>query len=145
MDGISIREYTDYCESEIMELYRSVGWTNYTNRRDMLRRAYARSLLVLGAFDADRLVGIVRVVGDGCSIIYIQDLLVLPEYQRQHIGTRLLGEVLHRFADVYQKILLTERTDANILFYKRSGFVPVDDLQCVGMQYVGDDACTASL
>ncbi|MGX7076836.1 GNAT family N-acetyltransferase [Globicatella sanguinis] len=32
----------------------------------------------------------IRVVRDGYSILFIQDILVLPEFQRQGIGSTLL-------------------------------------------------------
>ena len=44
----------------------------------------------------------VRVVGDGASVILIQDLLVHPEYQRKGIGSQLMRAVLERCEDVYQ-------------------------------------------
>ena len=37
----------------------------------------------MAAYDEDRLVGLIRVVGDGLTIVFIQDLLVYPQYQRQ--------------------------------------------------------------
>lgn len=73
--------YTNYNESEIINLYTAVGWSNYFNNPEMLCNAYENSLYILGAYDRDKLVGIIRVVGDGHSIIYVQDILVLPEYQ----------------------------------------------------------------
>ena len=33
-------------------------------------------LLVLGAYEQDELLGIIRVVGDGATIIFIQDILI---------------------------------------------------------------------
>ena len=39
-------------------------------------------MLVLGAYKQNELLGIIRVVGDGATIIFIQDILVFPEYQR---------------------------------------------------------------
>ena len=38
----------------------------------------------------------VRVVGDGASVILIQDLLVHPEYQRKGIGDQLMRAVLEK-------------------------------------------------
>ena len=40
----TIREYTEYREAEILRLYESVGWTNYTGNPGMLKNAYAHSL-----------------------------------------------------------------------------------------------------
>lgn len=76
----TVKEYSVYNEEEILNLYDSVGWTNYTSNPSMLTNAYKHSLKILGAYDADKLVGIIRAVGDGYSIVYIQDIIVLPEY-----------------------------------------------------------------
>lgn len=40
----TIKEYTNYNESEVLNLYKSVGWTNYTNNPKMLEDAYVNSL-----------------------------------------------------------------------------------------------------
>ena len=72
-------------EAALLELYGAAGWQAYL-APGLLREAYSRSLYALGAFDGGRLVGAVRAVGDGCTIILIQDLLVLPEYRRRGIG-----------------------------------------------------------
>ena len=39
-----IRPYTQYDETEILSLYKSVGWTNYTEHPDWLRQAFENSL-----------------------------------------------------------------------------------------------------
>lgn len=61
-----------------LDLYASVGWAGYTRHPEMLEKALEHSLLVLAAFDGDRLVGLLRAVGDGHSIVFIQDILVQP-------------------------------------------------------------------
>lgn len=53
---------------------------NYPERLDILQQAYENSCCVLGAYEADKLIGIIRAVGDGLSVIFIQDIIVLPEY-----------------------------------------------------------------
>lgn len=42
------------------------------------------------AYDGEKLVGCLRILSDGCYFGTITELLVLPEYQRQGIGSRLL-------------------------------------------------------
>ena len=44
----SIREYDTYNEDEILDLYKSVSWTNYTDRPEMLKNAYEHSLKIFG-------------------------------------------------------------------------------------------------
>ena len=97
----------------------------------MLKNAYKNSLKILGAYDADKLVGIIRVVGDGYSIVYIQDMIVLPEYQRKGIGTLLLEKILFEYKNVYQKVLMTDNTEKTIRFYKSAGFMADTDIDSV--------------
>lgn len=128
---MTIKEYDHFQLDEIVNLYESVGWTNYLERVDTLREAYANSLCVLGAYDSENLVGILRAVGDGKTIVFIQDILVLPEYQRQGIGSKLLQAVMERYRDVYQMELLTDDTEKTKAFYRSAGFTASDDLGCL--------------
>lgn len=82
------------------------------------------------AYVNDKMVGIIRVVGDGFSVVFIQDLLVYPEYQRMGIGTALLQKVLEEYSKVYQLHLLTEDTEKTIQFYKSIGFIMDTDIGC---------------
>ncbi len=129
---IIIKEYDDYNSDEIFELYKSVGWCSYTNRPEMLEHAFKHSLKVLGAHDKDKLVGIIRAVGDGYSILFIQDILVLPEYQRKGIGTKLLNSMLNLYPNVYQTQLVTDNTEKTVAFYKSCGFLPYSKIGCEG-------------
>ncbi len=126
----SIKEYNVYNESEILNLYASVGWINYTANPDMLKNAYHSSLKILGAYIGDELVGVIRVVGDGYSVIFIQDILILPQYQHNGIGTALLNRILDIYKNVYQKILITDNTEKTIKFYKSVGFLMDTDMDC---------------
>lgn len=125
-----ICELTVFDMDEILALYSSVGWTNYTKDPEMVKKAYENSLLILGAYDGDRLVGLIRTVGDGHSVVFIQDILVSPEYQRKGIGTKLMRAVLEQFSSVYQIELMTDDTDKTVSFYRSMGFVRADEMGC---------------
>lgn len=126
-----ITRYDTIDMDELLHLYATVGWTNYTDHPDMLKAALEHSLNVLAAYDGDTLVGIIRVVGDGHSIILIQDILVLPEYRRQKVGTVLMHAILSLYADVYQILLLTDNREETTAFYRSLGFVSVDEIGCL--------------
>ncbi len=64
--------------------------------------AFRHSLLVLAAWEDGELAGLIRAVGDGATIVFIQDILVAPERQRRGIGTALLRALLERFNGVRQ-------------------------------------------
>ena len=132
-----IKPYTYYKECEILPLYKAVGWSNYCERPQMLENAYAGSLCILAAYENSKLVGIIRSVGDGCSILFIQDILVYPEYQRKGIGTALMKAILDRYAHVYQIELATDNTEKTISFYKSLGFHPLHEIGCCGFMKNG--------
>lgn len=129
---ITIKEYKNYNSEEILNLYNSVGWCSYTDRPKMLEHAFEHSLKILGAHDGRKLVGIIRAVGDGYSVLFIQDILVLPEYQRNGIGTKLLNSMLMQYPEVYQTQLVTDNTEKTVAFYKSCGFLPYSEACCEG-------------
>ena len=123
-----IREYTNYNEAEILRLYASVGWTAYTDDPTALRNGFQNSLLSLAAYDGETLLGLIRVVGDGYTIIFVQDLLVHPAHQRRGIGSALLRDVLDRYAGVRQIELAADDTPETGAFYRALGFQALHDI-----------------
>lgn len=83
-----------------------------------MRAGFEHSLLTLAAYEGDELLGILRAVGDGTIIVYIQDIPVFPEHRRKGVGTTLLREALERFKEVRQIVLLTDDTPETAAFYK---------------------------
>ncbi|MCT4388791.1 N-acetyltransferase [Leuconostoc pseudomesenteroides] len=113
-------------ENDLTKLYNSVGWFAYTNTRVNLMAAVANSLMVVSAWADNQLVGLVRVVGDGETIIFIQDILVDPKFQSQQVGTELMNRVLSQYPAVRQKVLLTEEAPDVRHFYEKFGFRSAD-------------------
>lgn len=131
-----INPYSTYCEAEILPLYKAVGWSNYYEHPEMLQKAYAGSLCTLAAYEGEKLIGIIRCVGDGYSILFIQDILVYPEHQRKGIGTSLIKAVLEKYPHVYQTELATDNTEKTVSFYKSLGFRPMRDISCCGFMKI---------
>ena len=127
-----IIEYQTYRAEEILPLYASVGWTAYTDAPDVLRRGFEKSLLTLAAYEEKTLAGLARTVGDGETVVLVQDLLIFPQYQRRGIGTALLRAVMERFADVRQLQLLTDNTEKTLAFYRSLGLHELSDMGCCG-------------
>ena len=133
---IDIRPYASYQEEEMLRLYAAVGWSSYTKNPEALRKGYENSLLVLAAYRQDELLGVIRAVGDGHTIVFVQDILVFPAWQRQGIGTMLLQSVLERYLNVRQIELVTDNTDKTIAFYQSLGFTELSKLNCCGFMKV---------
>lgn len=47
---MELKQYLYYEESEILELYKSVGWSNYYENPELLKEAYKNSLFIVGAY-----------------------------------------------------------------------------------------------
>lgn len=126
MKNIVYKYTNDFNEIDIKRLYENAGWTAYAQDLSKLSEALKLSLMVVSAWDGEELVGLIRVVGDGLTIIYIQDILVLDSYKRKEIGSRLLKSVLRKYENVRQKVLLTDDTKETRGFYEANGFMSCD-------------------
>ncbi len=129
---MEIRQYKDFRKDEILRLYSAVGWTAYTENMAALEQGYKNSLLVLAAYEGDELLGIIRAVGDGSTIVFVQDILVFPGHQRRGVGTALLKAVLERYPDVRQVELVTDNTPKTVAFYRSLGFSELSEIGCCG-------------
>ena len=133
---ITIRKQEIVKLEDDLHLYQVVGWTNYTNQPQMLEQALSHSLVIYLALDGDAVVGLIRLVGDGFSSVLVQDLIVLPSYQRQGIGRSLMKEALKDYKDAYQVQLVTEETERTLEFYRFMGFETLSTYDCTGMTWI---------
>ena len=133
---IKITKETSVSIDDVLHLYQAVGWTNYTNQPQMLEQALSHSLAIYLARDGEKIVGLVRLVGDGFSSVFVQDLIVLPTYQRQGIGSTLMKKALSDYKDTYQIQLATNESEKTLGFYRSLGFETLSSFQCTGMIWV---------
>ena len=133
---ITIRKQEIVKLEDVLHLYQAAGWTNYTNQPQMLEQALSHSLVIYLALDGDAVVGLIRLVGDGFSSVLVQDLIVLPSYQHQGIGSALMKEALEDYKDTYQVQLVTEQTEKNLGFYRFMGFEILSTYDCTGMIWI---------
>ena len=92
---------SDRQSAEIIALYRSQGWWKAydDDQRHLLKRLIAGSHLFVIAEQAGIVVGIGRVISDGASDAYIQDVTVSSTHRRQGIGRKILKTILKQLAD----------------------------------------------
>lgn len=99
---VAFKETKQIEHKNLVALYEDVEWYAYTKDVNQLEQAISNSLYVLSAWDEECLIGLIRIIGDGLTIIYVQDILVLNSYQNQGIATELMDRVLEKFKDVRQ-------------------------------------------
>jgi GNAT superfamily N-acetyltransferase len=126
-DQLTVLPARDVELDELVALYEAVGWSAYTKAPDVLRRAIAGSSFVVVARRGLRLVGLARAVSDAATICYLQDVLVLPDEQRNGIGRTLVQAILDHYPTVRQKVLLTDDEPGQRAFYESLGFSETRD------------------
>lgn len=107
---------------QLEELYNDVGWSAYTQDLEVLKQAILQSLDVITVWNDDKF----RAIGDGLTIVYIQDILVLNAYQNKGIASEILQRILNKYKNVRQKVLLTEEASDVRYFYEKNGFESCD-------------------
>ena len=124
-------EHTPSAE-EFNYLTNSVGWG--IRKNNIIDEALRNTLYSLCVYDDNKLIGYGRIIGDKTIFLYIQDIMVIPEYQSKHIGTGIM-ETLLKQIDEYKKINPNIRTylgasKGKESFYERFGFIsrPNEDL-----------------
>lgn len=111
---------------KVRELYLDAGWMAYTEKGNIINSIIPNALQVISAWEGEELVGLIRTVGDGVYIMYIQDILVKKAYQGRGIGSHLLQTVLSGNKQIPQKVLMTEDKEKTIKFYEKNGFTKVN-------------------
>lgn len=71
--------------AEYIQLRTSIGWKILPE--DKIKAGLEHSTYCICAEDNGKIVGFGRIVGDGATVFYIQDIMVMPSYQKHKIGT----------------------------------------------------------
>ena len=87
-----------------LELRTAVSWRSLT--KEQAAAAIKGSLLTVVAYDGDKPIGMGRIVGDGAVICYIQDLIVIPEYQGQGIGQMIIESLINYVEEIQELCLI---------------------------------------
>nr|WP_321350016.1 GNAT family N-acetyltransferase [uncultured Methanoregula sp.] len=139
MGEIEIQCVQSWNADEIVDLYRAGGWWKEEYDPAEIPRLIRGSFVFAVAVDRStgRAVGMGRVISDGVSDGYVQDLVVLPRFRKLGIGARLLAALVQncRQSGVTWIGLVAEPgTDR---FYKPLGFLPLEGYVPLLLQ--GDD------
>lgn len=111
--------------TEFNMLTESVGWG--TRENNIVEEALKNTLYSPCVYDVDKLIGYGRIIGDKTIFLYIQDIMVIPEYQGKKIGTGIMNKLIEKINE-YKKINPEIRTYLGASkgkehFYEKFGFV----------------------
>ena len=121
---INIKENIKNVE-EFNLLYDDVGWGAYDD--NITQKALDNTFYSVSAYDDNKIVGYGRIIGDTICFLYIQDIMVKPEYQGNKIGTMIMNKLLEKINEIKQ-----ENPDLRVYlgasknreeFYEKFGFI----------------------
>ena len=118
---ITFKDSKDIDIHKLLNLYQSVGWHMYTKHPNKMMDMMKKALYVYSAWDENELIGLIRVIGDDVFVIYIQDILINPNYHNQGVGKALMYHVIEKYKHVRQIVLLTEDDLKLNDFYESAG------------------------
>lgn len=77
---------------EYLALREAVGWGRLDER--MTAQGLANALFTVCVLYEGDVIGCGRVIGDGGLYFYLQDIIILPRYQGNGLGKRLMGAIM---------------------------------------------------
>lgn len=123
-----------------LKLRKQVGWIELG--REQAQMALEHSLKVVTIYEGDQPIAMGRIVGDGAVICYIQDLIVIPEYQSRHIGSQVIDKLIDYVKsitfDEHRMMLCLMCAKGRESFYEKHHFVarPTEQLGPGMIQYI---------
>lgn len=113
-------------------LYDSVGCGSYS--KEISKKSLDNTFYSISVYDGDNIIGYGRLIGDTICFLYIQDIMVIPEYQSKKIGTMIMNKLLEKINKLkkenpdlrvylgasknresfYEKFSFIKRTDADL-------------------------------
>ena len=121
---INIKENIKNVE-EFNLLYDAVGWGAYDEK--IAQKALDNTFYSVSVYDDNKIVGYGRMIGDAICFLYIQDIMVKPEYQGNKIGTMIMNKLLEKIAEIKKenpnlRVYLGASKNRE-KFYEKFGFV----------------------
>lgn len=104
-------------------LFNTTGWNkDYKTGPNDLERANQNSWLVVSAYDGNKLVGFGRVVTNFVLHAMIFDMVILPDYQGQGIGTMILARLVDRCSEQGVRDIQLFCAKGKRAFYEKNDF-----------------------
>jgi ribosomal protein S18 acetylase RimI-like enzyme len=125
--GIVVRLVKTWASDEIVQLYHAGGWWKDEYDPASLPNLIRNSFAFAVAIDQQtgRAVGMGRVISDGVSDGYIQDLVVLPACRNKGIGKKIVATLVKSCTDSGISWIGLIAEPATEEFYRPLGFYPM--------------------
>lgn len=121
MEDLVISEECPTVE-EYIELRKAVKWK--VIGIENIKKGLENSIYCVCIRDKNRMIGFGRIVGDGGTVFYVQDIIVAPQHQNKKVGAKIMEKIMNYIENNCSKdaiiglIAISELND----FYSQFGF-----------------------
>jgi len=132
-------EYTNSLTVEEFNYLRvAVGWDAIEN--ELTSKGLENSAFTVCARDDEKAIGMARVITDYGYVVFITDVIVVPEYQGKGIGGEIMKRIMNyineNISPGQKKLIQLMSRDGKEEFYEKFGFIkrPTGAMGC-GMTF----------
>ena len=94
--NFEIKFIDNWSEDDIVNLYRAGGWWkesyDKSKIKDLIKGSFAFAVVIENK--TNKTAGMGRILSDGISDAYLQDIIILPEYRKKGLGKYLVDELV---------------------------------------------------
>ena len=121
--------YNTLTAKEWAYLRASVSWSIHSEKDFLI--AIKNSVLTISVYYDNKLVGMARIMGDNKLSFFIQDVIVLPDFQNMGIGTLIVNSLLnyiysHAAPHAVVNLMASKGKES---FYEKFGFTKRNGIQ----------------
>ena len=126
-DEVEVRLVTSWDALEIVALYKAAGWWkdwyDPAGVPSLVEKSFAFAVAVERV--SGRAVGMGRVLSDGVSDGYIQDVVVLPEFRKHAVGGEIIRVLVEACVSRGVSWVGLIAVPGSVPFYEACGFRPM--------------------
>lgn len=129
--------YNTLTAEQWIYLRKSVNWTIHSKENFSI--AIKNSLLTITAFYNEEIAGMARLLGDNTLSFFIQDVIVVPQFQGKGIGTLIVNSLLDYINSCAAPHAVVDlmASKGNECFYEKFGFILRDgNKKGRGMEFI---------
>lgn len=129
--------YNTLTAKEWAYLRAGVNWSIHSEKDFLI--AIKNSVLTISVYYDNKLVGMARIMGDNKLSFFIQDVIVLPDFQNMGIGTLIVNSLLnyiysHAAPHAVVNLMASKGKES---FYEKFGFTKRNGIQKgLGMELI---------
>ena len=112
----------EYRLEDVVDLYKDAGWWEDSYTSDFIPDIMKNSYCFAGIFQDKKMIGMGRVLSDGCSDAYIQDITILKEFRGKGLGLKITNFIIEHLKENNIDWIGLIGAPGTQKFYEKMGF-----------------------